>query len=128
VKLKICKMVHVDNTRWDWLLDFGSKLIIVSLLELCLLSYDSLMYYLTFKWRLRSSTLFCRTSFIHMTTFTSHRINILCIKFKIMSRPSWQQHCSPNHMWTSPFYSLMEKTCMTTSFHWERRFGPIKLV
>jgi hypothetical protein len=34
----------------------------------------------------RSSTLFCRISIMHMTTFALQRINILCINIKIIAR------------------------------------------
>ena len=41
---------------------------------------------------------------------------------------SLQPYCSPSYMQGLPFYSHVEHTGMTASFHKEGRFGPIKLV
>ena len=49
-----------------------------------IISCNGLVNYLTFRYWLGPSALFNRNNSIHMTTFVSWRLNILCIMFKII--------------------------------------------
>ena len=70
----LCQL-RSDDERWYWYLCFGSRLTIVSLLCLPVVLCATC---LTIKcW------IFHRTSFIHMTTFTSRWMKMICIKIKI---------------------------------------------
>ena len=59
-----------------------------------------------------------KTSIVLMTTFTSQRISIyiLCIKITIWTQ-RFLQHCSHSYMSGLAFYSHIENTYMTASFH-----------
>jgi hypothetical protein len=70
-----------------------------------------LVYYLIINWWLRSSSLFNRVNMIHMTTSLSWQLNSLCIMF-------YYQRYPPNNMCGFVFYSYVEFTSMTLSFHW----------
>ena len=50
-------------------------------------------------------------------------LHILCIMFKIIAF-----FIISYNMWGLSFYSQVENNYMTSSFHWEWRFGPMKLV
>lgn len=59
-----------------------------------IMSSDGLMYYLTFKWSLRPSTFFYRTNNTHVTTSVSGKLNILCMKLKLLySNAAHQNIC-----------------------------------
>jgi hypothetical protein len=66
------------------------------------------------------------TNIIHMTTSVSRRLNILCIMFKIIVFIIISLLALL--YFGLAFYSDVVNNYMTTSFHSEVRFGPIKLV
>ena len=66
------------------------------------------------------------TNIIHMTTSVSRRLNILCIMFKIIVFIIISLLALL--YFGLAFYSDVVNNYMTTSFHSEGRFGPIKLV
>ena len=92
------------------------------------------VYYLTFIWLLRPSTLFCRTSITHVTTSVSQRINILSIKFKIMTELFLNNVTHPviwegwhfTHIWEKhneciislKGEALVHITSLTATFYW----------
>jgi hypothetical protein len=73
--------LRTDDERLNWQLDFGSKLIIVSLLCLTMALYT--IYYLDIVEVI--CFFFNRIISIHTTTSVSRRLKILCIMFKIIA-------------------------------------------
>ena len=77
------------------------------------MSYNGFLYYLIFRCRLRSSTVFNRTNIIHMTTSMSRRLNMLSIMLKIRA---------------SFIATLFVQLCGRAGILLTGRFGPMNLV
>jgi hypothetical protein len=87
-----------------------------------IMSSDGLVYYLTFKWSLRPSTLFHRTNNTHAITHVSGKLNILCMQLKLL----YNNAAHPNiceagivriYIFAWPHHLTSKERC-----------GPIKLV
>ena len=84
--------------------------------------YNGFLYYLIFRCRLRSSTVFNRTNIIHMTTSMSRRLNMLSIMLNIRASfiaTLFVQLCGR---------AGILPTRVKYLHHFTGRFGPMNLV